>query len=177
MPLLMPFTPCHINAKFVRHIREEEYSPRQLELFLDRMEPATKHKPFEYEGKEVTLNLGISLNNLSASLPTNALEVSYLVKSLTLPIVAYMNTNYTRIPLSFTVNMSEKLFNGAMFPGDAELFANISHSVYNELAALVKETKKTKNIKALIWHGVNGINRGMKYMFDYVTDYFWRLHF
>jgi len=166
-----------INAKLINHIKEEEYIPRQLELFLDRMEPAPKPKPFKYDGKEVTIDIGISLNNLSASVPVNAPEISYLVNALTRPIVAYMNTNYTKIPLNFTIGMGENLFNGALFPGDAELFTYISASVYKELASLVRETKKTKNIKTLLWHGVGGINRGVKYMFNYITDYFWRLHF
>lgn len=48
------------------------------------------------------------LNNLRASVPfINNQDISYLNAALAQPIVAFMNTNYTCIPLKFDIDVKK----------------------------------------------------------------------
>lgn len=65
--------------------------------------------------ENVRMLVDVRLNNLKASVPLQADQISYLASAMIRPIVAYMNANRTSIPLSFTgeVPMVGEAGNGA----------------------------------------------------------------
>jgi hypothetical protein len=59
---------------------------------------------FSVEPSEpLALRTSIKLNNLRASMPVTPPELSLISYALVRPVVAYMNTNYTSVPLNFDV--------------------------------------------------------------------------
>ena len=49
----------------------------------------------------LTASFDVKLDNLKASVPIRPPELNYMTSALIRPIVAFMNSNHTSIPLSF----------------------------------------------------------------------------
>jgi distribution and morphology protein 31 len=64
--------------------------------------------------------------------------MSYMSNALIRPVVAYLNTNYTEIPLKCTFDMKLSDFNGAWYPYDAKVWAYLSESSGREIAKKVE---------------------------------------
>ncbi len=77
--------------------------------------------------------------------------VSHLFLFPVRPIVAYMNTNWTQLPLLLNFRQSLRVYDGAWYPQDAELFDEISKSVYVGLQRVVLEHRQANSVRALLW--------------------------
>jgi len=113
------------------------------------------------------------LRNLNAHIPINPPELSYLNNALVIPIIAYMNTNYTTIPLNFDIDVTEQELHCSTYPDDAGLWDKISESSYKGFTDMVTHETKSEKIKSIAWTGFDGLCRGAKYSYDYATCYWW----
>lgn len=120
-------------------------------------------EPIEFDVK-------LKLNNLRARLPRG--NNHQLHKNLVNPIVAYINTNYESIPLSFRILLNEADFNGAKFPYETELWEALSIGVTRELVSLVKNQKSASTTQKSILMVIKGVQRGIYFLNQQIEDYY-----
>jgi len=118
------------------------------------------------------LDVKIKLNNLRADIPISTYQLTIINKALVLPVVAYMNTNYTCIPLAFTVHVPREQFNGAWSPWEAGLFDAISTGVAQQFLTLVKEQQTSTNIQKHILMVIKSLHRGIYFLRQQVQGYY-----
>ena len=58
----------------------------------------------------LTATFDVKLDNLKASVPIKPPELSYMTSALIRPVVAFMNSNHTSIPLSFEFELPMVLY-------------------------------------------------------------------
>lgn len=95
----------------------------------------------------------IQFNDLKASIPLTVPELSYMTNALIRPVVAYLNSNRTKIPLSCSIRMDENNFDGADDFYTAGLVYVLSEEVGRSLIALVNnEHERNRRIKEIgLW--------------------------
>eukprot|EP01104_Vermistella_antarctica_P011055 TRINITY_DN3036_c0_g1_i1.p1 TRINITY_DN3036_c0_g1~~TRINITY_DN3036_c0_g1_i1.p1 ORF type:complete len:749 (+),score=124.61 TRINITY_DN3036_c0_g1_i1:217-2463(+) len=120
----------------------------------------------------VTTNWTYELVNLNAEMPL----ITSFRDNMVRPIVAYMNTNYTRVILEFDTEMSILAFDGAWYPGDADLWDIFSVSCSYEMTAMVAEQQRARNVYQLVLKGADGIRRGLVHWWRFLSDYVWVLY-
>jgi mitochondrial distribution and morphology protein 31 len=118
----------------------------------------------------VSIHLKLCLKNLQALIPLQTEDISYVNNALIRPIVGYMNTHNTHIPLEFYLKMNREHFNGAWTLNDSGLADAISHEVGISLVRLVyNERERSRRLRKIglwflqnvsksliaLWHAVN----------------------
>lgn len=133
--------------------------------------PSGTHVPEE----ELSVECSLLLSNLAASVPLATPQISYLAAIGVRPVAAYLNANYTQIPLALHWKQPVSAYQGAWYPNEARLIESISRSVGEELAGLVATHRETRRLRSLLWLGLDGVRRGAVHAWHYATHYFWQL--
>lgn len=104
---------------------------------------------------KTTLNLVVKLNNVRASVPFQAEELSYINYALIRPIVGYINSHNTYIEINNTIVKDLKDFEGSWTIYDCLLMDDISEQVYHNIAEYVvdEERRLTRMKKIMFWSG------------------------
>lgn len=89
--------------------------------------------------KYVLIDLRVQLNNTRASVPLFTPELSYINNALIRPIVAYINSRDTYIPINCRVVKRLTDFEGSWTIYDSELMDDISAEVYEAFARNVAD--------------------------------------
>lgn len=99
------------------------------------------------------LDFYLRLNNPRASVPLFSNNLSYVNIALIQPIVAYINSNKTYIPIRCRVYKDVEDFNGSWTLYDSLLMDDLSIGVYKSFADYVSdEQKRTDRVKKIsIW--------------------------
>jgi len=108
----------------------------------------------ETEGVELdktiplTASFDVKLDNLKASVPLKPQELSYMTSALIRPVVAFMNSNHTSIPLSFEFELPMDNLDGSWTLFDSEIASAFGTGMSTSIAQLVKdERERNKAIK------------------------------
>ena len=125
-----------------------------------------------YEEEPLIMDIKLKLNNLRADIPLKTDQLTLIHRALVIPVVAYMNTNYTCIPLSFPVHVPREQFNGAWSPWDASLFDAISTGVAQQFLTLVKEQQTSTNIQRHLLLVIKSLHRGIYFLRQQVQGYY-----
>lgn len=120
----------------------------------------------------IELDVKLKLNNLRAKIPSRAPDLSYIHKALAYPVVAYINTNYTCIPLNFKLLMNNTEFDGAWFPYDAGLWDALSIGVAQEFVSLVKQQQTTSNIQKNLLLVIKSFHRGVYFLGEQLQGHY-----
>jgi len=96
----------------------------------------------------LTASFDVKLDNLKASVPIKPPELSYMTSALIRPVVAFMNSNHTSIPLSFEFELPMDNLDGAWTLFDSEIATAFGTGMGTSIAELVKnERERNKAIK------------------------------
>ena len=125
-----------------------------------------------YEEEPLIMDIKLKLNNLRADIPITTDQLTLINRALVIPVVAYMNTNYTCIPLAFPVHVPREQFDGAWSPWDASLFDAISTGVAQQFLTLVKEQQSSTNLQKHILFVIKSLHRGIYFLRQQVQGYY-----
>ncbi|KAH6579529.1 hypothetical protein BASA61_010162 [Batrachochytrium salamandrivorans] len=102
---------------------------------------------------DVVLHWRIKLNDLKASVPILNPHLSYMSNTLIRPVVAYINSNRTSLPLASSAKMDVNNFNGAWDIYAAGLVDVLSEETGRALSRLVQdERERTRRLRHIgIW--------------------------
>jgi len=96
----------------------------------------------------LTASFDVKLDNLKASVPLKPQELSYMTSALIRPVVAFMNSNHTSIPLSFEFELPMDNLDGSWTLFDSEIASAFGTGMGTSIAELVKnERERNKAIK------------------------------
>jgi len=96
----------------------------------------------------LTASFDVKLDNLKASVPIRPPELNYMTSALIRPVVAFMNSNHTSIPLSFEFELPMDNLDGAWTLFDSEIATAFGTGMGTSIAELVKnERERNKAIK------------------------------
>ncbi|KAL6621642.1 hypothetical protein U3516DRAFT_542182 [Neocallimastix sp. 'constans'] len=96
----------------------------------------------------LTATFDVKLDNLKASVPIKPPELSYMTSALIRPVVAFMNSNHTSIPLSFEFELPMDNLDGAWTLFDSEIADAFGTGMGTSITELVKnERERNKAIK------------------------------
>lgn len=84
--------------------------------------------------KYVVLDFRVQLNNSRAAVPLFTKELTYINSALIRPIVAYINSRETYIPITCQVVKNQSDFEGSWTMYDSRLMADLSAGVYDAFA-------------------------------------------
>lgn len=120
----------------------------------------------------IVFDVKLKLNNLRAKIPSNTENLSYFYRALAYPVVAYMNANYTCIPLKFKIIMSESQYDGAWFPYDAGIWDALSIGVTQEFVLLLQKQKSVSNLHKHIFSVLKSLHRGIYFLGEQIQGYY-----
>jgi len=129
-------------------------------------------QPDVHEDEEISLDFDLHLNNLTAKVPINPEDISYMTNALIRPVVAYMNTNYTSIPFQFPVSMRLSDFDGSWYPMDTKIWTYVSDAVGREMLERVEEQKKPRRLREILFLGADGVLRGISFIAYQALEYY-----
>jgi distribution and morphology protein 31 len=138
-----------VDLHFVDEYAENEYEAQSA--------PPNAHNYLQ-------MDFRLKLKNLHASVPLKPKELTYLSSALVHPVVAYMNANYTSIPLEFSLKIPKVEFDGVWTPHEVRLFDKISEAVAAAFIVLVNEQKKPSNIQKHLLHVILSFKRGIFFL-------------
>jgi len=96
----------------------------------------------------LTASFDVKLDNLKASVPIKPPQLSYMTSALIRPIVAFMNSNHTSIPLSFEFELPMDNLDGSWTLFDSEIASAFGTGMGTSITELVKnERERNKAIK------------------------------
>ena len=116
IPVLMDVTLKHLTAKvFILYNK------------TDKNKTKTKPKQKQNKNKE---QIPFSLNILFTlfQVPVSSPDLTYIQSASVRPVVAFMNTNYTEIPLNLKMNLKLGAFDGAWYLEDAKVNEHMSEA-------------------------------------------------
>lgn len=147
--------------------------------YVDPASPAPAHDELasgtSVGEEELRVECNLLLSNLAASVPLATPHISYLAAIGVRPVAAYLNANYTQIPLRLAWTQPAAAYDGAWYPNEARLMESVSRAAGEELASLVTTHRERRRVRSLILLGLDGVKRGAVHAWHYATHYFWQL--
>jgi mitochondrial distribution and morphology protein 31 len=138
---------------------------------VEHKHTSSAHAPELVDDELIKVNVDVELRNLNAELPLVVPELSYVENIGCRPLVAFMNTNYTELPLSFVIPLQLSDFDGAWFPGDAGLYTSIGNAVGAEISALAQRETSPDRLRFFATVVAAGIWRGFIVLADRFLDW------
>ncbi|KTW27102.1 hypothetical protein T552_02594 [Pneumocystis carinii B80] len=87
--------------------------------------------------KDIMIDIKVVLHGVKANVPLFTKQLSYVSNALIRPIVAYINSHNTYIPIACKVIKNLDDFNGSWTIYDSELINDLSKEIYNAFANIV----------------------------------------
>jgi mitochondrial distribution and morphology protein 31 len=112
----------------IRHDQIERENQQQLQG-QDAVQQ--NHEAEENDNRFVILDIRVHLNDVRASVPLFPKDLSYVNAALVRPIVAYINTRHTFIPVSCRVVKRQSEFDGSWTIFDSGLLDDLSRETYD----------------------------------------------
>ncbi|KAI7818339.1 mitochondrial distribution and morphology protein family 31/32 [Gamsiella multidivaricata] len=149
-PLPLVFGTGAIGSKEIRHM--------------------TKLVPMRLKSKKpaLVMDFEFRFNNVKASVPLQTESMSYLSNAAVRPIVAFMNSNRTEIPIRCRLEMDLSEFNGSWTVYDSNLMNSLSTELGKAWASLVAdERERNRKLKRVGLWGLQSMTRNIVSVYDY----------
>ncbi|KAJ1669428.1 Mitochondrial distribution and morphology protein 31, mitochondrial precursor [Spiromyces aspiralis] len=119
----------------------------------------------------LTIDLNVSLNDIRASVPLTTPHLSYLSSALLIrPIVGYMNSHRTSIPVRCFLRMDIDDFNGAWNLYDSGISHLVSEGMGEAFVRLVRdEQERNRRLRLIGWWSISTLAKELVYALEYVT--------
>jgi mitochondrial distribution and morphology protein 31 len=148
----------------------DESLPKLMSDFYDRMEATLTTKQHLHPqdpdadpaapmdtavaNRFLIMDLRVHLNSVHASVPLFTRDLSYLNSALIRPIVAYINSRRTFIPINCRLIMPTSDFDGSWTVFDSGLMDNLSAEVYEAFARdVTDEQARMRRLKKVVGWG------------------------
>ncbi|KAF2759319.1 hypothetical protein EJ05DRAFT_510149 [Pseudovirgaria hyperparasitica] len=117
-------------------------------------EPTLKTSDDDDDKRFIVMDLRVHLNDVRAAVPLFTNDISYVNNALIRPIVAYINSKRTFIPVNCRIVKQLSDFNGAWTTWDSGLIEDLSREVYDAFSRDVTSdarSRKRRFKKVGIW--------------------------
>ncbi|KAL9096536.1 MAG: hypothetical protein Q9163_006436, partial [Psora crenata] len=124
-----------------RHLRESRQSDVKNTIAVNDFQPSPLpgiNGGFDQERRFLVMDIRVHLNDIRAVVPIFTKELSYVNSALVRPIVAYMNSRRTFIPINCRVVKRATEFDGSWTIFDSGLMDDLSAETYQAFAKDVK---------------------------------------
>ncbi|KIJ49477.1 hypothetical protein M422DRAFT_161179 [Sphaerobolus stellatus SS14] len=130
-----------------------ERIPGQRELARPPLrEPDEEPEEEDAIPKQISIDIDLRFRDLKAAVPVFTNELSYVNNALIRPIVAFMNTNRTLVPIHCRVLKDLDAFDGSFTMWETGLMDDISYKTYNALAYHVSHANLNHRMKTVgLW--------------------------
>ncbi|KAK4698243.1 hypothetical protein P7C70_g8040, partial [Phenoliferia sp. Uapishka_3] len=105
----------------------------------------------EKEVKKVSIDLDIRFKDLKAHVPFFTTDISYVNNALIRPIVAFINSNRTLIPIRCHFDLTLSEFDGSWTSYDVGLLERVSEQTYAALAYHVQNANNQRLQTVSLW--------------------------
>lgn len=133
--------------------RKHHFSDHVVQGFDEHHHDDTKSEQGE-DTRYMIMDMRVHLNDVRAAVPIFTRDISYVNNALVRPIVAYINSSRTFIPVNCRVVKKVSEFNGSWTLYDSGLMEEVSKEMYDAFARDVLEdrtTRKRRIKKVGIW--------------------------
>ncbi|KAI4613797.1 hypothetical protein J4E83_007399 [Alternaria metachromatica] len=135
--------------------RKHHFSDHAVHGFDEHPEDKSHpHEETEEDNRYMIMDMRVHLNDVRAAVPIFTRDISYVNNALVRPIVAYMNSSRTFIPVNCRVVKRVSEFDGSWTLYDSGLMEEVSKEMYDAFARDVLEdrtTRKRRIKKVGIW--------------------------
>ncbi|KAI4928565.1 hypothetical protein J4E85_005182 [Alternaria conjuncta] len=135
--------------------RKHHFSDHAVHGFDEHPEDKSQpHEETEEDNRYMIMDMRVHLNDVRAAVPIFTRDISYVNNALVRPIVAYMNSSRTFIPVNCRVVKRVSEFDGSWTLYDSGLMEEVSKEMYDAFARDVLEdrtTRKRRIKKVGIW--------------------------
>ncbi|KAM0753660.1 hypothetical protein T439DRAFT_322546 [Meredithblackwellia eburnea MCA 4105] len=116
----------------------------------ESIEEEERKRQTESDDKTVSIEMDIRFKDLKASVPYFTSRLSYVNNALIRPIVAFINSNKTLIPIRFTIDLPLSEFDGSWTTYDVGLLDRLSEQTYLALAWHVQSSSANQQRLATV---------------------------
>ncbi|KAJ3095299.1 Mitochondrial distribution and morphology protein 31, mitochondrial precursor [Phlyctochytrium planicorne] len=163
---------------------EPRYYPQRFAMAPrngPKKEPIPKLKG-EIDKPSLLMHCSVSLNDLRASVPLTTPYIGYMSNALIRPVVAYMNANRTRIPLSFWVKTDLNNFDGAWTFHSAGMVDMFGEEIGRAVADIVlNEKERSHHLKRVGLWSIQSVTKNIMTAVEYARGTrgweHWTMHF
>jgi distribution and morphology protein 31 len=106
-----------------------------------KRKPAPKKSPQDDDKRFLVMDLRVHLNDVRASVPLFTRDLSYINQALIRPIVAYINSQNTFIPVNCRIVKRASEFDGSWTIFDSGLMEDLSAETYEAFAKDVVDSQ------------------------------------
>lgn len=119
-----------VEATVTQNGRKHHFSDHATPGFDDHHHDENEHKDVEGEDKRfIIMDMRVHLNDVRAAVPIFTRDISYVNNALVRPIVAYINSKRTFIPVNCRVVKKVSEFDGSWTLYDSGLMEEVSREV------------------------------------------------
>ncbi|GAA5854559.1 hypothetical protein JCM3766R1_006076 [Sporobolomyces carnicolor] len=136
---------------------DDEEVTRKFQESIERLEKrdrdghADDDDDFDDEDKIVSIDLDLRFKDLKAHVPYFTSNLSYVNNALIRPIVAFINSNRTLIPIHCEIDLGLSEFNGSWTTYDVGILERMSEQVYSALAHHVESQNDARIQTVGLW--------------------------
>ncbi|KAF2684942.1 mitochondrial distribution and morphology protein family 31/32 [Lentithecium fluviatile CBS 122367] len=146
-----------VEATVTQNNSNRDYSDHAAHGFEDRRHPQALQQSqaqSDEDNRFIIMDVRVHLNDVRAAVPLFTNDISYVNNALVRPIVAYINSKKTFIPVNCRVVKRASEFDGSWTVYDSGLMEDISREMYDAFARDVLDdaTSRKRRIKKVgIW--------------------------
>ncbi|KAH9860437.1 hypothetical protein J1614_011768 [Plenodomus biglobosus] len=144
-----------VEATVSQNGRKHHFTDHAAHGFDDHHDgEVDKEKSGEEDNRFMIMDMRVNLNDVRAAVPIFTRDISYVNNALVRPIVAYINSRRTFIPVNCRVVKKVSDFDGSWTLYDSGLMEEVSREMYDAFARDVlddRTTRKRRIKKVGIW--------------------------
>ncbi|KAI9670404.1 MAG: Mitochondrial distribution and morphology protein 31, mitochondrial precursor [Caeruleum heppii] len=136
-----------------RHLHAQHDPTSPGELHTDAHHPSVANHTSDNDNRFLIMDLRVHLNDVRAAVPIFTRDLSYVNNALVRPIVAYINSRRTFIPINCRIVKRASDFDGSWTIFDSGLMENLSAETYEAFARDVTDDQaRRRRIKKVgLW--------------------------
>ncbi|GAA6011385.1 hypothetical protein JCM11491_002765 [Sporobolomyces phaffii] len=138
-------------VRFARLIERHEHDDDEIMRRLELDGPVEGEDDEADEDKIVSIDLDLRFKDLKAHVPYFTSNLSYVNNALIRPIVAFINSNRTLIPIHCQIDLGLSEFNGSWTTYDVGILERMSEQVYAALAHHVQSQNDQRMQTVGLW--------------------------
>ncbi|KAJ1915075.1 Mitochondrial distribution and morphology protein 31, mitochondrial precursor [Mycoemilia scoparia] len=164
-----------LDTPLSKHLRKRLMDRNEYETQkrLEQHENASSQRKHSIEASpdSLTIDLNVSLNDIRASVPLRTPHLSYLSSTVLIrPIVGYMNSHRTSLPIRCRLRLDHGDFNGAWNLYDSGISYLTYQGMGEAFVRLVKdEQERNRRLKLIGWWSLGTLAKEIVNLFEYIT--------
>ncbi|KAF9976600.1 Mitochondrial distribution and morphology protein 31, mitochondrial precursor [Actinomortierella ambigua] len=156
-----------------RHLQHHQHQHHQQMLHqhqekLHQLQQQRLHAMKKNKKPALVMDFEFRFNDTKASVPLRTDSMSTWSNAMIRPIVAFINSNRTSIPIRFRVEMDLSEFDGSWTQYDSNLMYTMSDEMGRAWTALVQDERdRNRKLKRVGLWGLQSVTRNIVSVYDY----------